>query len=725
MTGGFVRVAVPRPVEEVFHYRIPDHLLGRVIPGHSVTVPFGRRTINGVVIDLVDEVPLEVRSILAVSSAVPVDAGLLDLAVWTSSYYQSPLGLIARMCVPPGARSSSSKFRLTEDGRASISDDREGSFSELLSALKRGPRTAAHLEKKFSSEVMEKCLDAGLIEIVDKTSSDTSAGGPVTDPDFYRREEDTVQDLTPAQKKVLNSIKGSIDEGGFSVMLLQGVTGSGKTEIYLRAAQKVIGTGKSVLLLVPEISLTPLLTSRLERIGGGKVAVMHSALTPGQRRSAWEDIREGRARLIVGVRSAVFLPVPDPGLIIVDEEHDPSFRQEETPSYHARDIAVKRGQVQDVPVLLGSATPSMESFRNSEIGKYQRLELPERVTTYPEPEIEIVNMADPEVKRSENPFLSDRLMEVLKETVTSGSQAMLFLNRRGFSPFILCPDCNYTVPCPNCAVTLTFHRKKGMLCHYCGHLQPPPDSCPECQSTKLSPVGTGTQRLESAIAEALPGAVIERLDRDTIVKRGALQKIYTLMDRNEIQILVGTQIIAKGHDFPNVTLVGILNAEQALDFPDFRSSERTYQLLTQVSGRAGRGDRKGRVIVQSYFPGHYSVSMALEGDYRAFYDEESSIRSELGYPPFGRMGRVIVEGPKEETVQKACMDIARHFMDTKGVRMLGPSSAPVPRILNRHRWHLLLLAAEHSTLSRALRSAKEKSYRGVRVHVRVDPYHLM
>ena len=725
MTRSFARVAVPRPVEDVFHYRIPDHLLGRIAPGHIVTAPFGKGTINGVVMEVLEKVPLKVRSILSVSPVLPVEDKLLELTRWTASYYQSPLGLIVRMCVPPPVRSQSSKFRLTEKGRSALNEDTAGPFGDLLAALKRGARTAAHLEKKFSSDEFERCLGEGLIEVSDSSPSGPVAGETGLKEPQYKKDEDTVHTLTLDQKRVLDSIEKSIDDGSFSVALLQGVTGSGKTEIYLRAAQKVMNMGQSVLLLVPEISLTPLLTFRLERIAQDRVAVVHSALTAAQKRSSWEDVREGRARLVVGVRSGVFVPIPDLGLIIVDEEHDASFRQEETPSYHARDVAVKRGQIQGIPVILGSATPSMESYRNSEVGKYRRLELPKRVTPYPAPKIEIVNMADPEVTRTENPFLSDRLMSVLKETVDGGSQAMLFLNRRGFSPFILCPDCNYTLPCPNCAVTLTYHRKRGMLCHYCGHLQPPPEACPNCQGIRMSPVGTGTQRLESAIASALPEAVIERLDRDIIVKKGALQDIYTRMDRSEIQVLVGTQIIAKGHDFPNVTLVGILNAEQALDFPDFRSSERTYQLITQVSGRAGRGTKKGRAIVQSYFPGHYSVSMALDGDYRDFYEAEASIRSSLGYPPFGRMGRVIVEGAKEETVQKACMDIARRHSGTKGIRILGPSSAPLPRILNRHRWHLLLLASDHSTLSKALRSTREKSYKSVRVHVRVDPYHLM
>lgn len=720
----FARVAVPRPVEELFYYSIPDNLKSSIVPGTAVTVPFGRKTFTGVVMNLAAESPVEARPILSALRSPPLNDDLLELVRWTSSYYQSPPGMIARMCIPPSARSADTKFRLTEEGKSALAEKSATGTDSLLTALKRGPRTASHLEKSFSLADIEKALEAGFIDMADPPPG-SSEGETGTPAPSYAREEDAVISLTQDQASALESIGACIENACFSVTLLMGVTGSGKTEIYLRGATKVLDAGGSVLLLVPEISLTPLLTSRLESQNPGSVAVIHSGLTPARKRAAWEAVQEGEARLIVAVRSGVFTPVPGLGLIIVDEEQDSSFRQEETPSYNARDVAVKRAQIENVPIILGTATPSLESFRNTETGKYRLLTLPERVSSSADPEIEVVNMADPEVKKSEHPFLSDVLLSALTETVKNGFQAMLFLNRRGFSPFLLCGDCNFAMPCPNCAVTLTFHRKRGMLCHYCGHLQQVPAACPQCEGTRLAPVGTGTQRLESAISSALPDAVIERLDRDIVVKRGALQDIFKRMDSNEIQVLVGTQIIAKGHDFSNVTLVGILNAEQALDFPDFRSSERTYQLITQVAGRAGRGKNRGKVIVQSYFPGHYAVSLALEGDYSAFYKMESELRKQLTYPPFGRMGRVIVDGTKQEAVQKVCTDISRSLSGLAGLRVLGPSPAPLPRILNRHRWHLLVVAENHTSLAMALKNTRKKPYKNVRVHVRVDPYHLM
>ncbi len=724
MKEGFARVAVPRPVEEIFHYSIPENLKSRVAPGCTVTVPFGRKSFTGLVVDIVPESPVKTRPILSVAGSEPLSENLIELVRWTSSYYQSPPGMIARMTMPPSAGSAGIKFRLTEKGRSAL--DPEGSDRELglLDSLKRGPRTSVHLEKSFSSEEVEQALGAGLIEEVASRPDISKAPADTPAPE-YAREEEAVVTLTSEQEAALKGIGDSINRGKFSTTLLMGVTGSGKTEVYLRAAKIVLSSGGAVLLLVPEISLTPLLTSRLESQVPGGVAVIHSGLTPSGKRKAWEAVQGGKASLVVGVRSAVFTPVPKLGLIIVDEEHDGSFRQEEAPSYNARDVAVKRGQLENVPVILGTATPSLESFRNTETGKYALLTLPERVSTSQDPKVVVVNMSDPDVKKSDHPFVSDRLMSALTETVQGGSQAMLFLNRRGFSPFLLCSDCNFAMPCPNCEVTLTYHRARGMLCHYCGHLEKVPEKCPQCSSGRLTPVGTGTQRLEAAISSALPDAVIERLDRDTVVKRGMLADIYRRMDGNKIQVLVGTQIIAKGHDFANVTLVGILNAEQALDFPDFRSAERTYQLITQVAGRAGRGKKRGTVIVQSYFPDHYAVSLALKSDYRAFYEKESEMRRQLGYPPFGRMGRIIVDGLKQEAVQKACSTISGWLSGLSGLRVLGPSPAPLPRILNRHRWHLLLLAENRGLLSKALKKTREKPLKNVRVHVRVDPYHLM
>ncbi len=721
MTTRYVRVAVPRPIDDSFHYQVPEKLVGQVEPGSVVVVPFGKRSLTGVVVGMADSSPVKTRNLLAITDIPPLDPGLMELARWTSRYYQTPFGLVLRMLLPPKTQGAGIKFRLTRDGKQAL-EAGECPFPDVLEALGRGPRTSKYLENRVKDREVEDALAGGLIETVLRLpfGSTDSPPGP-----GYTRSEKQITTLTEHQSNTLENLTRAIEKQSFSVTLLKGVAGSGKTEVYLRAARSALEAGRGVLLLVPEIALTPLLTSRLNTVAPGGVAVLHSGLNPGERRGAWEAVRRGQLKLVVGVRSGVFAPIPNLGLLIVDEEHDPSYRQEETPSYNARDVAVKRGQMEGIPVLLGSATPSLESFRNTETGRYQLSILPERATPSPDPVIEVINMADPKETKSTHPFLSARLLTELDETLKRGEQSILFLNRRGFAPFLLCPECNYTMTCPNCSVTLTFHRSRGMLCHYCGNLQDPPSRCPSCKGNRIAPVGTGIQRVEDALQSALPGTVVERLDRDVLDKRGALETIYMRMDSGEIQVLVGTQILAKGHDFPGVTLVGILNAEQALDFPDFRASERTFQLITQVSGRAGRGEKRGMVLVQSYAPGNYAVAAALAHDYEAFYRAETTIRQELGYPPFRRLGRVIVDGTDEQKVQKTTMNLVRRIHLPGKTRILGPSPAPLPKIQNRHRWHFLLLADTHGQLTTILSALRSDPPPGIRIHVRVDPHNLM
>ena len=722
MKARFVRVAVPRPVDDTFYYRIPDHLEDCIQPGAVVLAPFGKRTITCVVVDLADSSPVKARSLLALTGAPSLDPGLLELARWTAGYYHSPLGLILRMFLPPQERNRGAKFRLTAVGKEVRERHEEGPFDRLLELLSRGPRTSTYLDDRTDTGKIDEAIEIGLIETV----LPSATGPPGGVPALRRiRVEQKVLELTPHQSKALKGILESIDEAGFSVTLLHGITGSGKTEVYLRAARKLLDSGRGVLLLVPEIALTPLLTARLDTMAPGKVAVFHSGVPDGERRNAWEALASGRARLAVGVRSGVFAPVPDLGLIIVDEEHDSSYRQEEAPSYNARDVAVKRGQLEGIPVILGSATPSLESYRNAETGRYRLAVLPDRATASENPGIELVNMADPKLDRSAHPFLSAKLLSELQDTVKRGEQSIIFLNRRGFAPFLLCPECNFTLACPNCSVTLTYHRSRGMLCHYCGHVQAPLSICPSCGGKRVAPVGTGTQRIEEVLQSILPDAVVERLDRDKMEKRGTLEDIFRRMDSGEIQVLVGTQILAKGHDFPGVTLVGILNAEQALDFPDFRAAERTFQLITQVSGRSGRGGTRGRVIVQSYSPKHYAVVAALDQDYSVFYRTEIAIRKEFGYPPFKRMGRIILDGISEKKVAAAIGELVSSIPQADGIRILGPSPAPLPKIQNRHRWHFLLLADSHRHLSAALKKTGAFRFPGIRIHVRVDPYNMM
>lgn len=720
MSQGFVRVALPRPVEETFHYKIPGNLDEEISPGTVVHVPFGRQTMTGVVTQLVDSSPVKARDIVSVAHVPAVPGSLVELSRWTSSYYLSPVGLLLRLSLPParsGARGP--KFIITEGGRLAL-EEGSSPYAELLAALKKGPRTSAYLAKTFNSHLMEKASAEGLIETARTTQRESSSP-----PAGYQRDEEQVQELTSHQQEALSRIKDKVDQGQFNVTLIRGVTGSGKTEVYLRAAKHALEMGRTVLLLVPEISLTPLLVSRLERVAPGQVATLHSGMRSSEREASWEAVRSGSARLVVGVRSGVFAPVPELGLIVVDEEHDPSFRQEDTPSYNARDVAVKRGQIENVPVILGSATPSFESWNNSASGKYELSILPERVTPSPDPEIVVADMSEPDQLDPEIPALSKTLLAEIEGVLGRGEQAMLFLNRRGFAPFLLCSGCQDALSCPNCSVTLTFHTGPVVVCHYCGHKQKPPDNCPRCQSSSIEPVGAGTQKVEKILAKRFPGASVDRLDRDALSKPEALGEIYSRMDSGETNILVGTQMLAKGHDFPNVTLAGILSAEQALDIPDFRSAERTFQIITQVSGRAGRGETRGKVVVQTYTPNHYAVTSALGGDYDAFFESEKVLREQLGYPPFGRLGRIVIDGISEEKVSRAAQKLSRSIKLGPEGRILGPSPAPLSRIRNKYRWHLLVLTRTHGELVQALSSARQQQFTAVRVHVRVDPIQLL
>ncbi len=720
MSTVFVRVALPRPVENTFHYEVPALLAGKITRGSIVHVPFGQRTMTGVVVELVQYSPVPARSIIALSEGPPLSRKLVDLAQWTASYYQSPTGLLLRLALPPsGASGKSPKFVLTEPGRQTL-EQGGSSHMEILQALKGGPRTTALLTGRFDTVQLEAAVSEGLIAPASPPAlTDSIPTGN------YSREENAVQNLTHSQEEALARISGAVNENRFEVILMKGVTGSGKTEVYLRAARQAIGVGKRALLLVPEISLTPLLVSRLQSVAAGEVATLHSGMSIAERTNSWEAVRRGKARLVVGVRSGIFAPIPDLGLIIVDEEHDPSFRQEDTPSYNARDVAVKRGQLEKVPVVLGSATPSFESWFNVSEGKYHLTQLPDRVTPSPDTDLVLVDMSDPDQADHAHPSLSRTLQEELAGVVDRGEQAMLFLNRRGLAPFLLCSDCRHIVPCPNCSVTLTFHANRKAVCHYCGHKQAPPDQCPDCGSLRIGPVGTGTQGVEKALKELFPGTAVDRLDRDALGKRDALEGIYRRMDSGETTILVGTQMLAKGHDFPGVTLAGILSAEQALDLPDFRSAERTFQIITQVAGRAGRGERPGKVVIQTYTPNHSAIITALSGDYEAFYRAEIESRRMLGYPPFGRMGRIILDGANEGKVSSAALALTSQLPVRNNSRILGPAPAPLEKIRNRYRWHILVLSKSHRELMKILHAARGVSVPGVRVTTRVDPVQLL
>jgi primosomal protein N' (replication factor Y) (superfamily II helicase) len=535
--------------------------------------------------------------------------------------------------------------------------------------------------------------------------------------------------LTTDQLKSLYEIeKGD----GFRTVLLHGVTGSGKTEIYIQAAEHALAKGKSCLILVPEIGLTPQLTERFAVRFPRRTAVIHSALTKKQRVEEWLRIRHGLAPIVIGTRSAVFAPLSNLGLIVVDEEHETSYKQEETPRYHARDTAIVRARSAGATIVLGSATPSMESFRNSEAGKFSYVHLTSRVEDRPLPEVEIVNMREEFSTEGKQVVFSRRLLQGIEERLHRREQTMVLLNRRGFAAFLLCRKCGFTFQCSSCSVSMTFHRSiRRLLCHYCGQSRRPPEKCTDCGSEYIHYVGEGTERLEADLKELFPDARIGRIDRDTMRHLRDFERVFGGFRRGEIDVLVGTQMIAKGHDFPLVTLVGVISADAALTLPDFRAAERTFQLLTQVAGRSGRGERPGEVVIQSYFPDHYTFQLACTQKFEEFYSRESRYRRAMFYPPFAALAGIVVNDRDPARAAETARSLGE-FLDsvrTDAIRILGPAPAPLERIKQVHRQQLLIKAGSRTALHRLLQQLQahleEKKIGGTRVMIDVDPISLL
>ncbi len=536
--------------------------------------------------------------------------------------------------------------------------------------------------------------------------------------------------LTAAQTTALAQIQVALEARAFCPFLLHGVTGSGKTEVYLHAIAEVLGAGRGAIVLVPEISLTPQLGARFRARFGDKVAVLHSALGDRERFDEWQRLRTGHARIALGARSAVFAPVTELGIIVVDEEHDSSFKQEEGVRYHARDVALVRAKRAHAACILGSATPSLESYRASEVDRYTLLELPERATPKPLPSVEVIDL---KVFQAETEgMLTAPLADALGETLAAGEQAILFLNRRGFDTFVVCRACGEAFRCQACSVSLTYHRDTDrLLCHYCGYWRRVPDTCPACAADgSIVRRGLGTEKVATAVADRFPGARVARLDRD-VASGSGIEEVLSRVARREVDVLVGTQMVTKGHDFPAVTLVGVLCADTGLSLPDFRAAERTFQLLTQVAGRAGRGDRPGRVLIQSYRGTEIAVTAAAAHDYAAFYRAECESRSELGYPPFGHLIAIRVDGPSPSEVAAEARRLGERASALRRspepgiseVTVLGPSEAPLARLKGRSRWHLWVRAPARGPLRQFVRAlvADPDRPRSVRVTVDVDP----
>jgi len=524
-------------------------------------------------------------------------------------------------------------------------------------------------------------------------------------------------------------ITEAAEAGTFGVFLLHGVTGSGKTEVYLHAISRMVGTGKGAIVLVPEIALTPQLLNRFRGRFGDQVAVLHSGLTDRERADEYRRIQAGQVKVAIGARSAVFAPFEKVGLIIVDEEHENSYKQDEGLRYNARDVAIVRSKFLNAVAVLGSATPSLESYYNAQSGKYQYLHLENRVDHRSMPEVAVVD-----VKTLPKASLySPLLIEHITQRLARNEQSLLLLNRRGFSSVLICEDCGLAVKCPSCSVSLTFHKSEQKLkCHYCGFLTRPPDKCPACNGLKLKQLGTGTQKVEEELQALFPTARILRMDSDSVKGRDAYETLLQKVDRREVDILLGTQMIAKGHDFPAVTLVGVVDADVGLNLPDFRAAEKTFQLLTQAAGRAGRGELGGEVIIQTLNPRHYSVLHSKTHDYLGFYKEEINYRTQLGYPPVGRIIKIEIKSAQEALAEegaKTAQNRIRSLMRGKDAVLLGPAPAPISRVRGQYRFHLLLLSQQRDKIrSLAIegRNAVEEKYgRKCKVIVDVDPVNLM
>ncbi len=508
------------------------------------------------------------------------------------------------------------------------------------------------------------------------------------------------------QKAALAAIQKSVEENKFSVSLLHGVTGSGKTAVYLAAMQAVLESGRSAVLLVPEIGLTPAAAANLHQVFGDEVAILHSALSADERAEQWHRIRRGEARIVVGTRSAVFAPVKNLALIVVDEEHDSSYKQEETPRYHGRDVAVMRGKLTGAAVVLASATPAIESYHNAEEGKYRLIELKERVERRPLPEVELVDMRFEFQQTGSDQIFSRQLIQEVTDRLARGEQAMILLNRRGYSSVVLCRSCGETLQCKNCSIAMTFHKSaQRMECHYCGYRQAVPKHCTACNSEHIYFLGAGSEKVEERLHAAFPQARIGRLDRDTVRTRHDFEHVLNQFHAGELNLLVGTQMIAKGHDVHGVTLVGVVGADYALGFPDFRAAERTFQLLTQVAGRAGRGQTPGKVVLQTYYPDHYAIQFAQRHDYAGFYEKEVRFRKWMHYPPFSALANVLVRSDKLEQTLRWTGQLGKWFESTRneGVRVLGPSVAPIMRLKRDFRYHFILKAGSREKLNAVLR----------------------
>jgi primosomal protein N' (replication factor Y) len=751
----YVSIAVPVPFLDRLTYSVPDHLELPVV-GARVRVPVGSRIVTGCLVaqgaDAPD--PDAVKDIVEVVDREPfLPPGVVRLCEWVAEYYLAGIGDAISVAMPPGARARATSFKtrqvatITAHGLALNDVERCASGTNVdstergvaLSGVERvttkqsaalsilagagvGLPVGELRDRGVTRDVLSRLVARGLVTL----RAEAEDRDPFERAALPDRVPDPARELTPEQRAAYDQLAALVDAGGFRTALLHGVTGSGKTEIYLRLARQVQRRGRQVLLMVPEIALTPSVTALFRGAFGSRVAIQHSALSDGERHDQWHRIRRGDVDLVIGTRSAVFAPLARLGLIIVDEEHDTSYKQEETPRYHGRDVAIVRATHEGALVVLGSATPSMETFQNAVSGKYAQATLERRILDRPLAAVRVVNMRAEYAEQGPDAIISRDLAAAIADRMTKGEQALVLLNRRGYATAVFCRQCGDTFECPNCTISLTVHRLRPAMseravgdasrtrvewrarCHYCNYSIIVPKACRKCAAPYLERAGFGTEKVEEELTRLFPAARIGRVDRDSVTRKGALASLLGRFAGGELDILVGTQMIAKGHDFPRVTLVGVVSADVGLGLADFRAAERTFQLLTQVAGRAGRGERTGEAIVQTIYPEHYSIQLACRQDYRAFFERELAFRRGMRYPPMVALINTIVRGRTFDEAMQTATEIVRRIEPataTSGLIVLGPAPAPLVRLRGEHRVQFLVKGTRRAEMRRALEAA--------------------
>jgi len=698
-------------------------------------VPIGTRSLVGWVVAH-DGQPVEggeTKDIVEALDAEPLlPAAVVDLCRWIAEYYVAGIGDALSVAMPPGTKGRRSSFKTQRVAAVTLlgtGDDqrlttKQKEALDILTGATGGLPVSELRDRGITGDVLSRLAKRGLISLRD----DTSERDPFERSVLADVAPDLSRELTTEQGAALETLNGLSDRGDFAVALLHGVTGSGRTELYLRLAERVTGAGRRVLMMVPEIALTPSVAALFRGAFGNRVAIQHSALSDGERHDQWHRIRRGDVDVVIGTRSAVFGPMDRLGLIVVDEEHDGSYKQEETPRYHGRDVAIMRASREGALVVLGSATPSMESYQNATAGKYKLISLERRVLDRPLASVRVVDMRAEYAAQGPDAVISGELARGIDDRLSRHEQVLVLLNRRGYSTAVFCRQCGDTFECPNCSVSLTVHRASNgwrARCHYCNYSVTVPKQCRKCAAPYLEHTGFGTERVEEHLRRQFPDARIGRIDRDSVRRKGALTALLAKFAARQLDILVGTQMIAKGHDFPGVTLVGVISADVGLGVADFRASERTFQLLTQVAGRAGRGDRPGEAIVQTLYPDHYSIQLACKQDYKAFFEHEIVYRRGMRYPPFLSLINGIVRGRTFEEALQDAREIVQRLAPaaaSKTFTILGPAPAPLGRLRGEHRVQFFLKGQRRAEMRNALMQVVgAMPERRRRITIDVDP----